>query len=66
MVYNCCVGICYCVNNCFYKVCCFNWFLYLENDEFDYNMNNDLGCMVLNLDVVVCLRGVMEKCFMCI
>jgi len=29
-------------------------------------MNNDLGRMVLNLDVVVRARGVMEKCSMCI
>jgi molybdopterin-containing oxidoreductase family iron-sulfur binding subunit len=44
----------------------FNWFLYSENDEFDFNMNNDLGRMVLNPDVVVRSRGVMEKCSMCI
>lgn len=36
------------------------------NDKFDYNMNNDLGRMVLNPDVVVRTRGVMEKCSMCI
>ena len=34
--------------------------------EFDYHMNNDLGRMVLNPDVVVRSRGVMEKCSMCI
>ena len=37
-----------------------------KNDEFDYHMNNDLGRMVLNPDVVVRSRGVMEKCSMCI
>ena len=66
MTYNRCVGTRYCANNCPYKVRRFNWFLYSENDEFDYNMNNDLGRMVLNPDVVVRSRGVMEKCSMCI
>jgi molybdopterin-containing oxidoreductase family iron-sulfur binding subunit len=54
------------MNNCPYKVRRFNWYAYSGNKKFDYNMNSDLGRMVLNPDVVVRARGVAEKCSLCV
>ncbi len=66
MAYNRCVGTKYCINNCPYRVRRFNWFQYVNNDSFDYNSNSELGRMVLNPDVTVRSRGVVEKCSMCV
>ncbi|MBI4500242.1 MAG: molybdopterin-dependent oxidoreductase [Gemmatimonadetes bacterium] len=64
-VYNRCVGTRYCGNNCPYKVRYFNWYDASEPGAATFAWPEPLH-LLLNPDVTVRSKGVMEKCTFCV
>jgi molybdopterin-containing oxidoreductase family iron-sulfur binding subunit len=64
-IYNRCVGTRYCANNCPYKVRYFNWFDHQHEADAAYAWPDPLQ-MLLNPDVTVRAKGIMEKCTFCV